>query len=134
MKQCSKCGEVKELTEFHKNARWEDGLQLYCKECHKQITTRHYNQNKDAYKARAMQAKAELRKWWVEYKETLKCECCGESRWWCLDFHHTDPSIKDKAVSSMVSATRPKRVILAEVAKCMVVCRNCHADIHYKQR
>ena len=134
MKQCTMCDSHKDESEFHKSKRWNDGLQKYCKECHKGINKKHYMGNKDAYVSRANVARKTLTGWWKQYKETLSCECCGESRWWCLDFHHKDPSTKDMAVSSMISNTRSKGAILEEIAKCVVVCRNCHADIHYKER
>jgi hypothetical protein len=34
MKRCSKCEEVKPLTEFHKNRAQPGGYQYYCKPCH----------------------------------------------------------------------------------------------------
>lgn len=34
LKQCSKCGEAKPLTEYRKNARGKDGLRADCKLCH----------------------------------------------------------------------------------------------------
>lgn len=134
MKQCTTCGEIKDESHFHNNARWADGLQKYCKACHKEINKKHYTDNKQAYIERARVSRVALTEWWKQYKETLKCQCCGESRWWCLDFHHKDPSTKDMAVSSMISNSKSKEAILEEIAKCVVVCRNCHADIHYKER
>lgn len=134
MKICTACGESKDESQFHKAKRWPDGLQRYCKECHKSINKKHYDRNKDAYVERATSHRKQLIDWWKSYKETLSCEVCGESRWWCLDFHHKDPSTKDMAVSSMVSNTKSKKAILEEIAKCVVVCRNCHADIHHKER
>ena len=32
-KICSKCGEIKSPTEFHKSTRWGDGLKAQCKSC-----------------------------------------------------------------------------------------------------
>lgn len=34
-KKCSKCGRVLPVTDFYKSNRYKDGLQYYCKECHK---------------------------------------------------------------------------------------------------
>lgn len=42
-KKCSKCGEIKPLTEFSKRKRSIDGLDYYCKKC-KQSNTRKYNE------------------------------------------------------------------------------------------
>lgn len=36
MKTCTKCGETKELTEFHRNKRSKDGRGTRCKSCSKQ--------------------------------------------------------------------------------------------------
>jgi hypothetical protein len=33
MKECTKCGETKERSEFHANAKNSDGLQFWCKGC-----------------------------------------------------------------------------------------------------
>lgn len=34
-KRCAKCGEVKPVSEFYKSKESKDGLQSYCKECHR---------------------------------------------------------------------------------------------------
>lgn len=36
MKPCSKCGDVKPLTEFNRNRNRRDGLDSRCKPCHRQ--------------------------------------------------------------------------------------------------
>lgn len=33
-KKCSKCGEVKEVSEFYKNNKYVDGFASWCKQCH----------------------------------------------------------------------------------------------------
>ncbi|MBW2086696.1 MAG: hypothetical protein JRI54_11825 [Deltaproteobacteria bacterium] len=35
-KVCTRCGEAKPLSEFHRNARSKDGLHSYCKRCNKE--------------------------------------------------------------------------------------------------
>ncbi len=40
-KKCSKCKEDKNLTDFHKNKSKKDGLQIYCKPCMIQSTTKY---------------------------------------------------------------------------------------------
>jgi hypothetical protein len=42
MKQCSKCGEVKGLDEFHNNKRMKDGKQRICKVCTKAKDSKHW--------------------------------------------------------------------------------------------
>lgn len=60
-----------------------------------------------------------------------QCLRCGYKK--CLaglDFHHPDPSTKDPKFHSKLhwSAERIKR----ELDKCWLVCKNCHAEIHYE--
>ena len=33
MKRCTKCGEIKPVSEFYRNSRAKDGMQFFCKAC-----------------------------------------------------------------------------------------------------
>jgi hypothetical protein len=69
----------------------------------------------------------------IEYKKNLprKCVKCNEDRWWVIDFHHKDPSIKIKTIAVMLrSGYSWEDVILPEIAKCDPLCSNCHAEEH----
>jgi len=60
-----------------------------------------------------------------------KCVMCGYDK--CLsalDFHHPDPSKKDDNVGRLLSE-KGKLVAYKEAKKCKLVCRNCHAELHY---
>ena len=63
----------------------------------------------------------------IEYKGG-KCEICGYNR--CitaLEFHHLNPNEKDFSISGRsLSFDRLKN----EVDKCILVCSNCHSEIH----
>lgn len=91
------------------------------------------NFTKDTSK-RYEKARRDRNKLWIQkLKDDLSCEICGESRSWVLDFHHKDPKNKDHGVADMVIRYSKERV-LNEVKKCMVLCANCHRDIHYKEK
>ena len=63
----------------------------------------------------------------VEYKGG-KCERCGYSK--CLralQFHHIDPHTKEFEVSR---ARQSLDELKKEADKCMLLCANCHAEIH----
>ena len=51
-KTCTKCGETKPTTEFHKKSDTRDGLHSYCKSCRKASDKAYYEANKEKIKAR----------------------------------------------------------------------------------
>lgn len=59
-----------------------------------------------------------------------KCTICGYDR--CnraLSFHHLDPNEKDFGIAAR-GLTRSLENAIAEAKKCVLVCMNCHAEIH----
>ncbi len=75
-----------------------------------------------------------IRQMLVEYKGG-KCELCGYNE--CidvLDLHHKDPSTKEFGISSS-GLTRSWEKNKVEADKCVLLCANCHREIHagYKQ-
>ena len=75
-----------------------------------------------------------IRRWWLELKATKRCERCGESALECLHFHHRDPAEKDLDLSLAIARGWAKERILAEIAKCEVLCANCHMKHHWEER
>jgi len=58
-----------------------------------------------------------------------KCIECGYNKHTCaLDIHHIDPSIKDKNFNHMRGWCKER--ILNEIKNCVLLCRNCHAEVH----
>ncbi len=67
------------------------------------------------------------------YKKNIGCQVCGYNK--CssaLDFHHRSSEKKIIDVSRLT--TSKWEDFLSEAKKCIVVCRNCHAEIHYNLR
>jgi hypothetical protein len=93
----------------------------------------HSTNREKQIKAVAMR-RAALTIQFAEYKSTLKCSKCGFSHPAALDFHHLDPAKKDIAVSQMVANGNGWNRIMEEVAKCIVLCSNCHRILHYEER
>ena len=63
----------------------------------------------------------------VEYKGG-KCEICGYNK--CieaLEFHHINPKEKDFNISG---GTKSFNSLKSELDKCILVCANCHREIH----
>lgn len=60
-----------------------------------------------------------------------KCLKCGYKK--CikaLEFHHIEPEHKDFNLSKW-GHTRSWERVKAELDKCILVCANCHREIHY---
>ena len=127
MKKCPKCNEEKALIDFAKNSFREDGLQRICRACVKKQDAELFKKNKNNIVARNKKYADKTIKWFKEYKQTLSCEACDESREWVLDFHHKNPNEKDFQISGKsISWDKIKN----ELEKCILVCSNCHQEIH----
>lgn len=130
-KICSKCGKEKPIEAFAIKRASKSGRTCECKECHKIYRDKHYQENKEYYKEKAAKYRIDRRKEFNKFKEGLKCSICGESRWWVLDFHHVDGTTKEKEVVNLVESPRKLK---EELKKCIVLCANCHRDLHYKEK
>ena len=68
------------------------------------------------------------RRWLTRYAGG-ECQCCGYDAYiGNLTFHH----LRDKiiAVSRLINATASWDRLLEEANKCVLVCQNCHGEIH----
>lgn len=61
-------------------------------------------------------------------KRAYGCRVCHEASVACLDFHHTGR----KKFALSLAHEHEWDDILAELRKCVVICRNCHAKFHAK--
>jgi predicted HNH restriction endonuclease len=95
----------------------------------KKSDSRTYADRKDYLKAAVKRRRRVVRKKAVAYKGG-RCEICGYSK--CpeaLEFHHADSSLKDFGVSEK-GYTRSWERVREEIQKCVLVCANCHREIH----
>lgn len=59
-----------------------------------------------------------------------KCQCCGYNKYaGALEFHHINPNEKDFGISTK-GYTRSWENNKKELDKCVLVCSNCHREIH----
>ncbi len=103
----------------------------------KESKRRYYLRNKDkidAYRHRKKTIRREENRIFINgYKKSHPCKC-GESYLWCLDFHHLDPSVKDRCICHMKKSPVSLATLREEVKKCIVVCSNCHRKMHYPDK
>ena len=60
-----------------------------------------------------------------------KCSICGYNKnYSSLVFHHKDGKSKKFHLDARSLANRKFEVILAEAKKCILLCHNCHNELH----
>jgi hypothetical protein len=101
-----------------------DGLSRVCKECQKRYLKGHYDANKSYYAKKARAAEAETRAFIAEAKNKPCADCKERYPPWVMDFDHRAGAEKEFNLSG--SDWRSRKKIAAEIAKCDVVCANCH--------
>jgi len=112
-KYCPKCKNECSISEFY-NRRGKIGGSVYCKSC---TTTQVVDRTK------------KLKQEMVDYKGGC-CEICGYKKYiGALDFHHKNPSEKDFTIAH-IRQYKFDDLIKKELDKCMLVCSNCHREIH----
>ena len=98
---------------------------------------REYQQNwyqknsKSSVAERSRMFRERRREWFDLLKKDKPCsDCGGLFPPCCLDYHHLDGAIKEDAVTNLLSKASKKR-IFEEIAKCVLVCANCHRIRHH---
>jgi predicted HNH restriction endonuclease len=112
MHKCPRCKQDKDDGEFYYR---KDGGRLtsYCKSCNT-LAKR--------------EVERRIKHQCIEYLGG-KCSVCGYNKNdAALDFHHKDPSQKDFSISHARSTKF--ETLIPELDKCILVCSNCHREIH----
>ena len=58
-----------------------------------------------------------------------KCSICGYNKYYgALEFHHLDPNIKENGKQAITNIK--KEFLYEELDKCVLLCSNCHREVH----
>lgn len=112
-RNCPRCKKIVDINDFYQR-RGKPNSSTYCKEC---SNTQTVNRTR------------EFKKNCINYKGG-QCSTCGYKK--CisaLEFHHLDPNSKDFTISHLRAYSFNERV-KCELDKCILVCANCHREIH----
>lgn len=135
LKFCPKCKSWLPLTVFGKGAKSKDKLYCYCKRCVQIYVKEFKTVNKTIILKRDRGYRATRAKKWMvilNERDLLHCSLCGYNKCFAaLDFHHIDPATKEYHISKMFGLA-PNKKRIAELDKCLVLCSNCHRELHYK--
>lgn len=126
-KQCTKCKKLLFLKSFGKKLK---GLRSRCLTCSREDMKKHYNANKKDYTRRQREKRAERMKFLHEYKSSTPCFDCGDHfPYYCMDFDH----LRDKKFLMSRAHLEGMETIKKEMAKCDLVCSNCHRKRTFKR-
>jgi hypothetical protein len=94
---------------------------------------KHYAANKAKYMANAKARKIAFRDKINELKRQPCMDCKGTFNPWQMDYDHRDPSEKEGIIAQLAGSNQQTRTY-AEIAKCDLVCANCHRNRTHDRR
>jgi hypothetical protein len=114
---CPRCKQDCPINNFY-SRRGKKHSSVYCKKCTNEQTIE-----------RTQSIKEQM----VNYKGG-ECSRCGYDTYiGALEFHHLDPTQKDFNLSKLKKNKFDEK-IKDELDKCILVCANCHREIHHELR
>ena len=123
MKHCGRCQLEKPIAEFH---RWGQGHQPWCKACKSEYAAEYYIRNHARRVEYNRRQRKEAVAFYRELKEGRPCaDCGGMFHPSAMQWDHRPGVEKVDDVSRMYGLSRER--VLEEIAKCDLVCANCHA-------
>ena len=95
----------------------------------KNIDTNLRHQSYDCQQARGIARKLDF----MEQRGACCGMCSYDRNSAALAWHHRDPALKSFSLDLRSLSNRSQREIFAEMAKCDLLCANCHAEVHWPQ-
>jgi len=137
-KVCRRCREEKPITEFGWKNRAKGERLPRCRRCYKAWRAeRNWDNTEASYESKRrsrLRNNARNLATVRAYQANHPCKECGESDPDVLVFHHRDAADKEFLVSRLSSCGYSTKRLSDEVAKCDVLCANCHHRLHARER
>ena len=123
--RCRRCGVDRPVERFPR--RGSSGPQAWCKDCRKVYDADYHRRTWEERRPRKKAAQQAFAAWCRSLKENTPCADCGailppEAMHW----DHLPGTVKEANVSDLARRGSRRR-FLEELAKCELVCANCHA-------
>lgn len=131
MKICNVCKVEKPTLSFAVNRTKKSGRSDTCLVCARERNKAWYDKNRKKQITKTNQQRKLRRAWMAElvwqYAESCGCAICGEKDRIVLEFHH----LRDKKfMISWALGNAGWESIANEIAKCVILCANCHRRVH----
>lgn len=121
LRRCGRCGHELPIECFNRHRK---GLQWWCRACFsayfRERGDKHRRQSYTARQARQRALRARV----LEHLRCHPCVDCGEDDPVVLEFDHVGE--KTASISVLLSQSATRKAVEAEIARCEVVCVNCH--------
>lgn len=122
--RCALCAEVKPLDAFH---RMGTGRQRYCKPCRRDWDAAYWVRRRVFRISQQRDRRRELREWISGIKSAAPCTDCRRLfHPAAMTYDHLPGHEKVGDISSLIAGGY-RSVLITEMAKCEIVCANCHA-------
>lgn len=133
---CTKCNIVQPI----ENLPWKNQLpgkrHAVCKTCTAERSKRLYQEDKTGQPERVGLNNQRYwqiaREFIVDYFSTHSCTECGEMDYRVLEFHHLGE--REGEVSRLIGRGASLDALIAEIARCQVLCENCHGRLPAEKR
>jgi len=99
----------------------------------KEAQHRSYLRNKEKVRETTRRRRREIVAWLTEYKVSRGCSRCPENHVATIDYHHENGE-KDQCLAYASRLQWSQERLEREVAKCIVLCSNCHRKLHWNER
>lgn len=126
-KVCKKCGKELPLENFElEHTKKGNFRRSTCRECRAIYRKNRRKEYPEIHIAQEIRRIQRVREW----QNSLKTPCvvCGENEPVCIDWHHLNPNTKSFTIGANLNIA--KKLILAEIQKCICLCANCHRKVH----
>lgn len=132
MKICTECGETKDEPEF--SFKKKPVRQTKCKVCVRAYNQTHYQRDPSQYIVRKAKLRIKYRDRVAQIKASPCMDCDQSFHFSAMDFDHPEGCEKLNNVSAMIGSGWSWSRIQAEIAKCDLVCSNCHRVRTFQRR
>lgn len=128
VRQCRACGEPRTLSDFPYRSLAKGTRPWICLWCQRTYSRAWYQRNLDRQRKTARRTAVRLRatasSFVGHYLASHPCTVCGETDVAVLDFDHQRDKVAN--ISMMVRQGVSTATLALEMAKCQVLCANCH--------
>jgi hypothetical protein len=118
---CSRCRRSLPVEAFN---RMGEGRQFYCRDCFRSYFRARGEIHRQQVRARRPERQRRVHEFMAALLGAASCADCGTSDILVLEFDHVGE--KRMAVASLIRSGASRRQLLDEIARCEVVCANCH--------